>query len=179
MAIIYQKDYDKDYFDWLKKEHIKTPPVSKDTKIIFLDVDGVLNSEKWLDDHMNSPHNEMIDPAAAAKVMTIAEKTGAKFVISSSRRWSYLDMPNGFQEIQAFFAKFGITGIVGWTPRLKGERRCREIATWLTEHEVAGFVIIDDDGGAQLMNKLVKCRLGLGIQDHHVEEAIKILNGDI
>lgn len=173
-TIILQKDYDEEYFKFLQSN--KIPKVNKDSKIIFLDVDGVLNSDRWIDEHPETAVTELIDPAAAAKVNTIIAKTGAQIVISSSWRIQFLNEPNGFEKLKEFFAKFGITNIVGMTPRIYREPRCQEIAAWLMANEVAAFVIIDDDGRAQFMNKLVKTTFIRGLQDYHVEEAIAILN---
>lgn len=179
MTIIYQKDYDEKYFEYLKKNFGKPPKVSKDSKICFLDIDGVLNSNQFIEENPDIPIGEIIDPVAVARVNAIIERTGAKIVVSSSWRIPYLDDPAGFENLKTLFAKHGIKNIVGMTPQLRGEHRSREIAAWLAENEVKSFVIIDDDSYAQLDNKLVKTMFhgaNGGIQDDHVEEAIRILN---
>ena len=64
-------------------------------KVIFLDFDGVLNSENWMksrrdkysmdDIHNQYPYYE-IDPEAVEKLNTIIKATGAKVVVSSTWR---------------------------------------------------------------------------------------------
>lgn len=176
MSIIVVKDYDTAYFNSLQKEANKTPTIDPDTKIIFLDVDGVLNSNKWIKLNPNKSLIELMDPAAAARLNIIKERTGAKIVISSSWRIRFLGTANAFQDIKEFFAKFGIVDIVGMTPQLRGKRRCDEITAWLNEHEVKSFVIIDDDLSANVKNKQVKTMFENGLQDYHINEAIAILN---
>ena len=59
-------------------------------KIIFMDVDGVLNYTKWYYDDRN-PGNLYdqegeIDPECVRRIVNICEKTGAKIVLSSDWR---------------------------------------------------------------------------------------------
>jgi hypothetical protein len=64
-------------------------------KIIFLDFDGVINSEKWMVSRrdkytMDDIHNQYpfyeIDPEAVSRLNKIIEATGAKVVVSSTWR---------------------------------------------------------------------------------------------
>jgi hypothetical protein len=97
--IIITKDYDEEYFDFLQKENNKTPYIDPETKIIFLDIDGVLNNSKWLKENKNNP----IDPAAVNRINVIMQKTDAKIVISSSWRIKFLNTTNSFESIKEFF----------------------------------------------------------------------------
>ena len=66
-------------------------------KIVFLDIDGVLNHEKFYKDfHFNkiikAQHRKNnIDPRSAKLVVDLCKQTGAKIVISSSWRFDGLD----------------------------------------------------------------------------------------
>ncbi|MCA9748130.1 MAG: hypothetical protein KC414_03435 [Romboutsia sp.] len=67
-------------------------------KVIFLDIDGVLNHELWFKRSGERPKSEsrkdfdleMIDPQSVNHLNTIIEKTGAKVVISSLQRKHFI-----------------------------------------------------------------------------------------
>ena len=142
--------------------------------IVFLDMDGVLNSEAYLrkldaqhralgHEDPTRPKSEMtcacyhlrqqIDRDAVARLNWIIAETGAKVVISSS--WRKLFEP---AEMHSLLAEHGFVGeIIGETPRgdeeeLRGTYghpehyyRGYEIDFWLRQHpEVNRFVILDD-----------------------------------
>jgi hypothetical protein len=174
--LIIQTEYDVALFDTLTKESVKQPDIDPNTKVCFLDIDGVCNSGQWLDANPGVSFDEDIDPKAVERLNVIIEKTGAKIVISSSKRLRFINKPNGFNELVAFFGKRGIKNIVGATPELKGKPRYAEIEAWLNAHKVKAFVIIDDDLAAQVDGKQVKTMFETGLLDWHVEEAIKVLN---
>lgn len=103
------------------------------TRVIFLDIDGVLNSEAWLrkldDQHRQLGHNEptrpkhettcecyrlenQIDRDAVARLNRLVAQTEAKIVISSSWR-KLLDPP----ELHRVLAAHGLVAeIIGETP---------------------------------------------------------------
>lgn len=149
-------------------------------KILFLDIDGVLNSVKFFN---TLPHgftttrsDEILDPEAIERVNKIINETGAKIVVSSSWRIGL-----SLVELQILLKDHGITGdIIGMTPSLsfKGRRRGHEIQAWLNNHlEVIDFIILDDDSDmVHLMPALVKTSYQEGLLDVHVELAIKMLN---
>lgn len=177
--LIIQKEYDEKYFDALKEEMSRTPKVDPNSKIIFLDVDGVLNSGEWIDKNPKLPSRERIDPAAVARVNNLIAKTGAKIVISSSWRTGFLGLANGFSFLTEFFGKFGITQIVGMTPSFLGKPRREEIIAWLKEHPVASFVILDDDEAANVLGRQIRTHFEDGLQDSHVERAVAVLQKNL
>ncbi len=151
-------------------------------KIIFLDIDGVLNSQKFFNERFIilgravKVLHEKIDPEAVLKLNQITDATDAKIVLSSTWRM-------GFQEdtikCADFFKSLGITGeIIGMTPVLN-HFRGGEISHWLLNNDPKGtdkFIIIDDSADmGTLLSKLIRTNLLVGIQDEHVELAIKIL----
>ena len=57
-------------------------------KILFLDVDGVLNNEQYITDHRTDPYP--LDIQKISLVNQIKQKTGCYIVISSLWRYSRL-----------------------------------------------------------------------------------------
>ena len=111
-------------------------------KVLFLDIDGVLNSRRSCIAFGGYPHEvtghprQMFDEVAVALIRGIVKQAGAKVVLSSSWRivddhghiGQGLDMP-----------------IIDATPVLAGKRG-EEIAAWLAAHpEVETYAIVDDD----------------------------------
>ena len=117
-------------------------------KIIFLDIDGVLNVMNPLRDKYGSLfHKKFVD-----NLVYIIEKTDAKIVISSTWRSS------GLSVMQEMWKSRNLPGEVidvtkhdyeiGSILKLDDDTICRgdEIAFWLDSHkEVTDYVIIDDD----------------------------------
>lgn len=116
-------------------------------KILFLDLDGVVNSLDWW--HRRGPRRKLghdpvyeIDPRAVARLNEIVDRTGADVVISSA--WRKL---HSLPDIARYLEQRGFRGrVVGVTPTLPFSPRGHEIASWLRDHPyVRRFVILDDD----------------------------------
>jgi hypothetical protein len=174
----------------------------KELKVIFLDIDGVLNSresetkyhelliKKWGKED-NIPFYEAIgidNPHIfhIVNLNKIVQKTGAKVVISSTWR---KDASNLMWN--RFLALCGFRGeVIGKTEWL-GTYRGVEIDTWIKcyndKHhnppdnsfyrgQLTNFVILDDDSDMEPhMDKLVICKDGL--REKEANKAIRILNG--
>ncbi len=115
-------------------------------KVIFLDVDGVLNSFAGLVKRggqsimgIYQEHEEVLD--------WVLRHTDAKLVISSTWRLGYnLDQ---FQSSELFSYGLIANSVIDITPRLSGSFRGLEIDQWLKKNQetlgVDDFVILDDD----------------------------------
>jgi hypothetical protein len=103
--------------------------------VIFLDIDGVLAPIRQWDRYGD------LDPACIRVLNEIVERAEADVVVSSTWRHG-----RTVGELQAMLEAAGFTGcVVDKTPTLAaGGDRGDEIAAWLAEHAVGGFVIIDD-----------------------------------
>lgn len=117
--------------------------------IIFLDIDGVLNSTRYWWRNQPLPMNQAgaIDPEAVTRLNAIVEATGASVVLSSSWRGK---KPNGHKVVQKMLVERGFTGtLIGQTP-LNWCDRHLEIAEWLGTHEGEWdrFIVLDDDTDA-------------------------------
>lgn len=159
-------------------------------KIIFLDIDGVLNVRRVGRDRFGS----LFHSAFVKNLKTVINKTGAKIVISSSWRF------NGFDEMRQMWIDRKLPGeVIGITPftavYLAGsdasfsercERGC-EIREWICTHGVTDYVILDDDNDMlkEQQDNFVRCSNNWNCKDHVegygltkkcAEKAIHILN---
>lgn len=152
-------------------------------KLIFLDVDGVLNNRKAFKKGKQDgfPHGPCLvwDPDCINRLNNIIEKTGAKIVVSSTWRL-YNDAYKVLTEVMGIKGEF-----IGCTPdhirRPHPSSRGGEINEWLTleKLEKSPFVILDDDSDMdKYMNKLVLTDTEAGLQDREMNKAIEMLNDD-
>lgn len=149
-------------------------------KIIFLDVDGVLNSAKfdrWLQDHHMKQYYgyELLDQNAILNLQDIVFVTGANIVLSSSWRLSNSCSERLRQQLLPYGLQF-----IDKTVCLRQEDRGEEIKEWLSRHpEVSYFVILDDDDDfkdEELKKHFVQTTFDSGLLEEHVNKAIEILN---
>ena len=154
-------------------------------KILFLDFDGVLNSEAFFRAHGNRYLPETLDTLAVARLNAILARTGARVVVSSTWRLGYSQA-----ELQAILERHGFAGeIIGVTPQIEevdadGIRvalhrpRGQEIQAWLSAQPEApeAFVILDDqDDMEHLAGRMVQTTFATGLGDPHVEAAVQML----
>lgn len=114
--------------------------------VLFLDIDGVLNSALYFAAQPAGHDIVDVDPRAVRRVQRIVAQTGAMVVLSSTWRKSS-ELRRILQERGVPFDDTTpiITGPNGGTYASRGE----EIATWLAMHpEVETFAILDDDADA-------------------------------
>lgn len=157
-------------------------------KVLFLDIDGVLNSRAY-DRKRDWNEQTDIDETRLPLIKEIVDSTGAKIVLSSTWRQHWDKDINRCDEdgvyINKTFAKFGLS-IFDKTPDLGiTALRRDEISKWLedTDEAIESFVIIDDYryGWGDLSEHFVKTEpnFRFGIEKEHVEKAIEILNTNI
>ena len=136
-------------------------------RVIFLDIDGVLAPIRQWDRYGD------LDPACIQVLNEIAARGGADVVVSST--WRYGKTIAALQEI---LEGAGFTGsIVDKTPiSAPGANRGEEIASWLAEHAVGGYVIVDDHVGmGELRTHLVLTHPARGLQPADAPRAIATL----
>ena len=154
-------------------------------KIIFLDIDGVLNSEMYEWSRGEDRADNRIDLSRVRLLKDIVSATDAKIVLSSTWRLDWDKSPELCGEdgeyINQCLAQYGLF-IIDKTPfnSMIDDRR-REILTWLSHHrgEVESFVILDDIncGWGDLDRRVVVTDpYGYGLNEEHVKKAIKLLN---
>ncbi|HTI56636.1 MAG TPA: HAD domain-containing protein [Verrucomicrobiae bacterium] len=136
-------------------------------RVVFLDIDGVLAPIRHWDRYGD------LEPACVEVLNEIVAVARADVVVSSTWRHG-----RTVAELQAMLEAKGFTGrVVDKTPTgAPGAERGEEIAAWLAEHAVGGYVIIDDhvDMGA-LRTRLVLTHPGHGLRPADAPRAIEIL----
>lgn len=156
-------------------------------KVIFLDLDGVLNSRAY-DRTRNWEELTYIDETRLSLVKEITDATGAVIVFTSTWRVDWDKDPSKRDEdgryIADTFALYGLE-IHDKTPdRGLDADRGDEIREWLknVDEPVESFVIIDDcvyDWG-DMRDNFIKTNpyIGRGLESEHVQKAIEILNAN-
>jgi hypothetical protein len=142
--------------------------------ILFLDIDGVLNSITFREVHPELDGTDRLDPAAIAVLNAITDAVEVEIVISSTWRHFF-----PLAELADILHQAGITGtIVDHTPFVNMEvnSRSREIGSWLALHPTKRFVIIDDDPGlGEWLEHLVHTDKRVGLQPAHLATALDVL----
>lgn len=150
-------------------------------RVVFLDIDGVLNSHVYLssdarprDVPYEGNEHYMLDPAAVLRLNRVIEATGAQVVISSSWRHGWT-----IERLREILKDRGFVGeIIDITPDVLEGCRGDEIAQWLDEHPgIEKFIAIDDDRDESFImtHHLIHTSFYRGFQDEHADEAIHLL----
>lgn len=147
-------------------------------KIIFLDVDGVLNSVNNLIKVYNktgkshSGYNYPFDETCIELLRKLVLNTSAKIVITST--WRKND--KGLSVLLLKLKEYGLDKyILGYTPILGN--RCEEIKKYLENFDIeVDYVILDDKYLEELSDNLIRTNRLTGLCDSDVEKAILKLN---
>ena len=147
-------------------------------KILFLDIDGVLNNRDFIhsckngETHLSNPLIELLNQ--------VIDQTGCKVILSSTWRLLY---KLGY--LRKLLADRGFRGeILGVTPdfshierpddNVHEDNRAQEIKSWLIMHpSITRFAVIDDD--PVQVNNFVQTSMKTGITQEHADALIKIL----
>lgn len=152
-------------------------------KVIFLDVDGVLNCSRTTKRLSCASEFLFADTRKILRLRKIVEETGAKLVLSST--WRFGAHPRALytereslRELAAEFRRLRCPLWFDITPYLPQAKRQKEIYAWLKQHpEVDDFIILDDVG-EELMwywDHLVLTDPRIGLNNERMEQAIKML----
>jgi len=167
-------------------------------KIIFLDIDGVLNTGSFvesfyaihklkginLSDTQDLFRKDMIDdygiqfcPVATKMLRWIVEVTGAKIVISSTWRMS------GLSVMKDLWRDRGLPGeVIDITPISKDRNRGWEINKWILDNasNIKSYVILDDDDDMLVsqLPRFVQINETYGITYNDAINAIQILGNN-
>jgi hypothetical protein len=160
--------------------------------VVFLDVDGVLNSESWNETHKYELMNgKYIDEHKVELFSVIIKNTNAVVVMHSGwRLWLNKDLQPIRTEAEyllSLFKKYQVE-IYDKTPDFSTEEirkekkfsliKAKEINAWLDEHmEVLRFLILDDLdlNDEDLSYKQIRTDSKIGLTEDNVKLAIKLL----
>jgi hypothetical protein len=158
------------------------------TKIIFLDIDGVLNSIPFLNTIVTFDDAASIDKKSVDILNRIIQETGASVVLSSAWRLPHVAGPD--RTVKAL-KKNGFAGeVIGWTPDFSHlglsfkKERAKEISSWLAEMQPAdtfiSWVVLDDNFMQILPSfRFIETSAITGITEEDATRAINILNGEL
>lgn len=151
-------------------------------RVVFLDIDGVLNSRRWMalrgrkEVGASTAAAHSLDPSAVGLLNELVVRAHADVVISSTWRHGGL-----FHVTASLVARGFIGHVAGMTPETGEHLRTRgdEIRAWLDDWSVGheapleSFVILDDDDDmGALARHLVQTSFAEGLQREHVERAV-------
>ena len=175
-------------------------------KVIFLDIDGVLNSDRTLYDSISLEDDLIIN------LKDLINQTDAKIILSSSWRnipAAVQKLMDKLDEFNLYLSGMTVDGVelsfieaLGFKPtkRYLDDRfgfelsenkepnkkykmtfdRGAEILKWLCDHDDCDYVILDDDmediKPYFKSNVLIKTKYDTGLTRKDVEKAVKILN---
>lgn len=150
-------------------------------KIVFLDIDGVLNNWEWIERNRLELHDstKYFDPACVEKLNRILSVTGADVVLSTSWR-----IVHPRDELEGILRAVGVVAnIVDETPRgTFNDRRYDEIRAWLRLNMYEGrYVILDDSvhtfeaDTPEEAERIIHTTMNHGLLESHVVAAIHVL----
>lgn len=138
-------------------------------KIIFLDIDGVLNYE-------NSKNK--VEEEKVKLLKEIVDRTGAEIVLSSDWRYWWEKPDDDFKLLIDKLNKFGLK-LISKTPETAHGYRGAEIHQWLNEwtgESVERFVILDDNIDMKpYMDRLAWTDFKYGLSKRAVKRSVKLL----
>jgi hypothetical protein len=147
-------------------------------KLIFLDIDGVLNSQEFWHRHIAAGGRgglDGIDQQAVRRLNRLVTVSGAWVILSSFWRWY------GAGAMDELLHQKGATFMLaGCTPWMRGKTRGEEIARYLAiasmEVTPEAFVILDDDDDmGDLTSHLVRTDHCVGLTDDDCARALTML----
>ena len=148
-------------------------------KVIFLDIDGVLNF----------CGSATFDSGCISELKHIIAETGAKLVLSSSWKEA-ISQPENSSEMERRTLRLLLDDpelpFIGITPDIAPDDRGKEVQAWLdaAPEMVESFVILDDidyEFPEKFPNNFVKTAgfTGRGLTSVHASRAIQILTQDV
>jgi len=164
-------------------------------KVIFLAIDGVLNSDvsfcKNREDGIRKGFADLPHKMHVNELNRIIDRVKAEIVLSSS--WRII---HSLPSMRIIFHICGVErDILDFTPRLPNKKRANEIQMWLncwqdsnkaarflsygvvTDIKIEDFVILDDDPNMDhLTHKLIQTDFKRGLDRKTADEAIRRLS---
>ena len=162
-------------------------------RLIFLDIDGVLNSTAWAESRprvsaippekaIHAYEDQRLDPDCVSRLQWLAGEACADLVLTSTWR---LRMPQA--EVVRLLELYGYAHppLIGLTPMLRtvladgrDVTRGHELEAWLSRPGTVRrpYVGLDDEPQYLAHQPLVLTDPDLGLQDHHVRAALALFS---
>ena len=148
--------------------------------ILFLDIDGVLNSRMFAEEEYAAGRLKGtvgIDPEPTKLLQAIIDATDCSLVLSSTWRLMY-----DLADMRGMLIQAGLNSPVplrSVTPKLEGIRGL-EINKWIELNKPTGrWCCVDDDADFLPGQPLVRTTWQFGMQIEHADRIIKILKGEV
>lgn len=150
-------------------------------KVLFLDIDGVLNTLAF--DDVSKSHT--FDAGCVGHLNRVVSKTGCRIVVSSSWRYMVLGEAMTLRGFQYMLRTHGVVdvplaGVTCSDEQITG--RGEQIAGWLNRHpEVTSFACVDDeeyDSPVYVKRRLVLTDGSIGMRNVQASQLICMLNGE-
>lgn len=155
-------------------------------KVIFLDIDGVLNTS------YTKYRDEVLDDFRLDYLAKIVNKTRAKIVLTSTWRYnlnksffSFKAYNNSTKKLIESLKERGLK-ISALLPDTPNNRRAEDISEFIKKHKVTNFVILDDElfnyESLKLSEHLLRTsfyeedELDAGLTQKMIRQAVQILN---
>ncbi len=166
-------------------------------KVIFLDIDGVLNAD---DDFggRSKPNPRIhgilgVSRSKVKRLKRILDETGAKIVLVSSWKYDYHNYITGHENVWGKYLrnklrkdKIDIMDDTYRYDRSAGQNRGLEIKTWLEEttEQIESWIVLDDEifcdyTTYDIPKHLVKTKDATGLTEELADKAIELLNKEI
>ena len=148
------------------------------SKLIFLDVDGVLNSVEYA---IKTRHNRggtwVLDPAAVLRLQSIVRATEASVVLSST--WRRIYTLDEFRHLLWIAGFNDPIPVIDKTPTLEFKTlRGQEVEAWrIANKHVGKYICIDDDSDYLPSQRLVQTNSEYGLTEDDCDKCVAILNG--
>lgn len=146
--------------------------------IIFLDVDGVLNSlehlkeEYYKNKRPYSGYDYPFDPKCLNNLVDLVNQTDAYLVITSTWRMDEIGKNILLEELKKYGLDHRIQGFTKILHTTRGE----EVKLYLSNLNNVNYVILDDDNDfLGLEDHLVKTSFNYGLTEEDVKIAVKKL----
>lgn len=146
-------------------------------KVIFLDVDGVLNADDWAWDlygkyKVQVYRNNILYEPALLQLKRIVNETDASIVVSSTWR----KIKPAFEDLTRWLKMYDME-IEDVTPYV-GKSRGHDISAYLEQHtDIDRYAILDDDSDmGDHMDHLVQTNYFEGLTADDADRCIKMLN---
>src|SRR3954453_17188931 len=135
-------------------------------KVVFLDIDGVLNCKQTANPR-RFPY--IVDSSLLARFNSVLHRTGAQVVLSSTV---------GCDPIGLFAAKHWGVPFTDVCPDNPNQPRREEILSWLWDHpDVTRFAVLDDEDDELDELPLFQPSATTGLTDKIADGVVRYLNG--